>query len=138
MSNFTEKLGIKIEKNPPEDKLSQLGVRQWPKYASFLCPLLLVLTFTLNFTYLLLDLLQHWIPKNCAWFYLWCFLWNVTNVSDMGKFYISLLRSGNVYFGLSFSRPFVDEPFSYHVLMYLKQCCRWYNLNESLDGLLFK
>ncbi|MCI14016.1 cupin domain-containing protein [Trifolium medium] len=27
----TEKLGIKIERNPPESKLTQLGVRQWPK-----------------------------------------------------------------------------------------------------------
>ena len=27
----TEKLGIKIEKNPPESKLTQLGVRTWPK-----------------------------------------------------------------------------------------------------------
>lgn len=27
----TEKLGIKIESNPPESKLTQLGVRQWPK-----------------------------------------------------------------------------------------------------------
>lgn len=29
----TEKLGIKIEKNPPETKLAQLGIRKWPKYA---------------------------------------------------------------------------------------------------------
>jgi hypothetical protein len=28
----TEKLGIKIERNPPESKLTQLGVRKWPKY----------------------------------------------------------------------------------------------------------
>jgi len=68
MSNFTEELGIKIEENPPQDKLTQLGIRQWPKYASFLCPLLLLLTFTLNFTYLLLDLFQPGIPKDCAWF----------------------------------------------------------------------
>lgn len=27
----TEKLGITIEKNPPESKLTQLGVRSWPK-----------------------------------------------------------------------------------------------------------
>lgn len=32
MSNVTEKLGIKIEKNPSEEKLTQLGVRQWSKY----------------------------------------------------------------------------------------------------------
>ena len=31
-SMATEKLGIKVENNPPESKLSQLGVRQWPKY----------------------------------------------------------------------------------------------------------
>lgn len=31
----TEKLGIKIESNPPESKLTQLGVRQWPKWG---CP----------------------------------------------------------------------------------------------------
>ncbi|XP_045814880.1 uncharacterized protein LOC123908314 [Trifolium pratense] len=31
----TEKLGIKIERNPPESKLTQLGVRQWPKWG---CP----------------------------------------------------------------------------------------------------
>lgn len=30
-SMATEKLGIKIEKNPPESKLTQLGVRNWPK-----------------------------------------------------------------------------------------------------------
>ncbi|KAK6230891.1 hypothetical protein QUC31_002409 [Theobroma cacao] len=30
-----EVLGIKVEKNPPESKLSQLGVRQWPKWG---CP----------------------------------------------------------------------------------------------------
>ena len=29
----TEKLGIFVEKNPPESKLTQLGVRSWPKYA---------------------------------------------------------------------------------------------------------
>lgn len=27
----TEKLGIKVERNPPESRLSELGVRQWPK-----------------------------------------------------------------------------------------------------------
>lgn len=26
-----EKLGIKIERNPPESKLTELGVRSWPK-----------------------------------------------------------------------------------------------------------
>ncbi|KAK8342901.1 hypothetical protein V6Z12_A08G263300 [Gossypium hirsutum] len=31
----TEKLGIKVETNPSESKLSQLGVRQWPKWG---CP----------------------------------------------------------------------------------------------------
>ncbi|KAK1363648.1 Ethanolamine utilization eutQ [Heracleum sosnowskyi] len=31
----TEKLGIKITTNPPESKLSQLGVRSWPKWG---CP----------------------------------------------------------------------------------------------------
>ncbi|KAG6719439.1 hypothetical protein I3843_03G009900 [Carya illinoinensis] len=31
----TEKLGIKIEKNPPESKLTQLGIRKWPKWG---CP----------------------------------------------------------------------------------------------------
>lgn len=30
-SMATEKLGIKIEKNPQESKLTQLGVRNWPK-----------------------------------------------------------------------------------------------------------
>ncbi|KAF7813318.1 putative fructokinase-5 isoform B [Senna tora] len=34
-SMTTEKLGIKIEKNPPEEKLTQLGVRKWPKWG---CP----------------------------------------------------------------------------------------------------
>ncbi|VVB08709.1 unnamed protein product [Arabis nemorensis] len=28
----TEKFGILIEKNPPESKLTQLGVRNWPKW----------------------------------------------------------------------------------------------------------
>lgn len=27
----TEKLGIKVERNLPESKLAELGVRQWPK-----------------------------------------------------------------------------------------------------------
>ncbi|KAL1810065.1 hypothetical protein ACET3Z_027055 [Daucus carota] len=31
----TEKLGIKITNNPPESKLSELGVRSWPKWG---CP----------------------------------------------------------------------------------------------------
>ncbi|KAK4742970.1 hypothetical protein SAY87_000971 [Trapa incisa] len=30
-----EKLGIKIESNPPESKLTELGVRNWPKWG---CP----------------------------------------------------------------------------------------------------
>ncbi|KAJ9676439.1 hypothetical protein PVL29_025121 [Vitis rotundifolia] len=28
----TEKLGIKIERNPPESRLTQLGVKSWPKW----------------------------------------------------------------------------------------------------------
>ncbi|XP_062225751.1 uncharacterized protein LOC133924295 [Phragmites australis] len=28
----TEKLGIRVERNPPESSLSELGVRQWPKW----------------------------------------------------------------------------------------------------------
>jgi len=31
MTTVIEKLGIKIERNPPESKLTQLGVRKWPK-----------------------------------------------------------------------------------------------------------
>jgi hypothetical protein len=27
----TEKLGVRVERNPPESRLSELGVRQWPK-----------------------------------------------------------------------------------------------------------
>lgn len=34
-SMATERLGIKVEKNPPESKLTELGVRQWPKYFHF-------------------------------------------------------------------------------------------------------
>ncbi|PON36286.1 RmlC-like cupins superfamily protein [Parasponia andersonii] len=34
-SMATERLGIKIEKNPPESKLTRLGVRNWPKWG---CP----------------------------------------------------------------------------------------------------
>uniref|UniRef100_A0A1J3F5M5 (S)-ureidoglycine aminohydrolase cupin domain-containing protein n=1 Tax=Noccaea caerulescens TaxID=107243 RepID=A0A1J3F5M5_NOCCA len=34
-SMATEKLGITIEKNPPESKLTQIGVRSWPKWG---CP----------------------------------------------------------------------------------------------------
>ncbi|KAE8687881.1 hypothetical protein F3Y22_tig00111008pilonHSYRG00330 [Hibiscus syriacus] len=34
-SMATEKLGIKVETNPSESKLSQLGVHQWPKWG---CP----------------------------------------------------------------------------------------------------
>ncbi|CAN8246644.1 unnamed protein product [Cochlearia groenlandica] len=34
-SKSTEKLGIFVEKNPPESKLTQLGVRNWPKWG---CP----------------------------------------------------------------------------------------------------
>ncbi|PIA47028.1 hypothetical protein AQUCO_01400027v1 [Aquilegia coerulea] len=35
MAAVTEKMGIKIETNPPESKLTQLGVRAWPKWG---CP----------------------------------------------------------------------------------------------------
>ncbi|PWA42044.1 rmlC-like jelly roll fold protein [Artemisia annua] len=35
MSTTIEKLGIKIVKNPPEEKLTGLGVRSWPKWG---CP----------------------------------------------------------------------------------------------------
>ncbi|XP_062185807.1 uncharacterized protein LOC133889305 [Phragmites australis] len=28
----TEKLGVRVERNPPESRLSELGVRQWPKW----------------------------------------------------------------------------------------------------------
>nr|XP_023897925.1 uncharacterized protein LOC112009816 isoform X1 [Quercus suber] len=31
MATESEKLGIKIERNPPDSKLTQLGVRNWPK-----------------------------------------------------------------------------------------------------------
>ncbi|XP_057969874.1 uncharacterized protein LOC131159180 [Malania oleifera] len=34
-SMAAERLEIKIEKNPPESKLAQLGVRSWPKWG---CP----------------------------------------------------------------------------------------------------
>ena len=37
MSTTVEKLGVKIERNPPESRLSELGVRDWPKYFSFSC-----------------------------------------------------------------------------------------------------
>lgn len=32
-SMATDKLGIKIEKNPPESTLTRLGVRNWPKWS---------------------------------------------------------------------------------------------------------
>ncbi|KAL4287687.1 hypothetical protein HN51_055338 [Arachis hypogaea] len=35
MATVTEKLGIKVERNPPETKLTELGVKQWPKWG---CP----------------------------------------------------------------------------------------------------
>ncbi|GMY07964.1 RmlC-like cupins superfamily protein [Fagus crenata] len=35
MATDSEKLGIKIERNPPESKLTQFGVRKWPKWG---CP----------------------------------------------------------------------------------------------------
>ncbi|KAL5703973.1 hypothetical protein ACHQM5_022459 [Ranunculus cassubicifolius] len=31
----TEKMGIRIESNPPESKLTELGIRSWPKWG---CP----------------------------------------------------------------------------------------------------
>ncbi|KAK4570588.1 hypothetical protein RGQ29_029458 [Quercus rubra] len=31
-SMATEKFGVKIQKNPPESKLTELGVRTWPKW----------------------------------------------------------------------------------------------------------
>ncbi|KAJ3675338.1 hypothetical protein LUZ60_004380 [Juncus effusus] len=31
----TEKLGVKVEKNPSESRLAELGVKQWPKWG---CP----------------------------------------------------------------------------------------------------
>lgn len=33
-SMATEKFGVKIQKNPPESKLTELGVRTWPKYVA--------------------------------------------------------------------------------------------------------
>ncbi|KAJ0025735.1 hypothetical protein Pint_06895 [Pistacia integerrima] len=35
MSTTIEKLGVKIERNPPESKLTELGVKKWPKWG---CP----------------------------------------------------------------------------------------------------
>ncbi|XP_052177368.1 uncharacterized protein LOC127791497 [Diospyros lotus] len=35
MSTITEKLGVKVHRNPPESKLTELGVRNWPKWG---CP----------------------------------------------------------------------------------------------------
>ena len=29
-----EKIGVRVERNPPESRLSDLGVRSWPKYVS--------------------------------------------------------------------------------------------------------
>ena len=51
-SMATERLGIKVEKNPPESKLTELGVRQWPKYFDFYisfldCFLLLIAAISL-------------------------------------------------------------------------------------------
>lgn len=43
----TEKMGIKIETNPPESKLTELGVRTWPKYVNSV----LVLPFYVQFQY---------------------------------------------------------------------------------------
>ncbi|KAJ7979291.1 RmlC-like cupins superfamily protein [Quillaja saponaria] len=34
-SKLTEIFGVKIEKNPPESKLTELGVRSWPRWS---CP----------------------------------------------------------------------------------------------------
>jgi len=34
MSNVIEKFGVKIVRNPPEENLTELGVRKWTKYAS--------------------------------------------------------------------------------------------------------
>lgn len=34
-STATQKLGIKVDRNPPESRLTQLGVRNWPKYILF-------------------------------------------------------------------------------------------------------
>ncbi|XP_009366892.2 uncharacterized protein LOC103956596 [Pyrus x bretschneideri] len=34
-STATQKLGIKVDRNPPESRLTQLGVRNWPKWG---CP----------------------------------------------------------------------------------------------------
>ncbi|KAF7001948.1 hypothetical protein CFC21_017500 [Triticum aestivum] len=32
MATATEKLGVRVERNPAESRLSELGVRQWPKW----------------------------------------------------------------------------------------------------------
>lgn len=47
MATDSEKLGIKIERNPPESKLTQFGVRKWPKYVPFSLFLLISLFFFL-------------------------------------------------------------------------------------------
>lgn len=31
-SKVEEKLGVRIERNPSESRLSELGIRSWPKY----------------------------------------------------------------------------------------------------------
>lgn len=81
MSNVTEKLGIKIEKNPSEEKLIQLGVRQWSKYilyslSSTHFTLILCFFLFLRFCYfftkktslLWFDLMWICIPRFCCFF----------------------------------------------------------------------
>ncbi len=54
-SMATERFGVKIESNPPESKLTELGVTTWPKYATLkLKHLPLLLFFCLNSELLLL------------------------------------------------------------------------------------
>lgn len=54
----TEKLGIKVERNPPESRLAELGVRQWPKYAFFYGCLLVLLQVGLVYAVVLVVLVE--------------------------------------------------------------------------------
>lgn len=79
-SMATEKLGIFVEKNPPESKLTQLGVRNWPKYA--LLPLQFLIRSQLVHT-IIKDLSIFLVWKRCLLSFFYCCYHLLVLVGDM-------------------------------------------------------
>jgi hypothetical protein len=62
----TEIFGVKIEKNPPESRLNELGVRTWPTYATLKPLPFIVYCFFFFCLFLLLKFVGFVIPECLA------------------------------------------------------------------------